>query len=79
LGNVGVFLALQGASQNKVISVNSSNNLVSVPDRLVALVGVDDLCVVQTEDALLIIRRDDVESVKKIVERLKVDQLTDYL
>ncbi len=79
VGNVGVFLALQEAQQGKVISVNSSNNLVSVPDRLVALVGVDDLCVVQTDDALLIIRRDDAEAVKQIVERLKVDKLTDYL
>jgi mannose-1-phosphate guanylyltransferase len=39
--------------------------------RFVALVGVDDLIVVDTKDALLVIKRGESQNVKKIVEALK--------
>ena len=45
----------------KVVAIDAKNNLVDVPDKIVALIGVDDLCIVQTKDALLITRRDDAK------------------
>ncbi|MEM8920249.1 MAG: mannose-1-phosphate guanylyltransferase, partial [Pseudomonadota bacterium] len=39
--------------------------------RLVALVGVEDLIVVDTDDALLVARRDKSQDVKRIVDALK--------
>ena len=39
--------------------------------RLHRCVGVDDLVVVQTKDATLVARRDQVQDVKKVVEQLK--------
>ena len=49
-----------------------SNNLtVHSPDKPVALVGVDDLIVVHTEDALLICHKDRAQDVKKIVQLLE--------
>ena len=39
--------------------------------RLVALVGVDDLVVIDTDDAVLVARKDRVQQVKDVVARLK--------
>ncbi len=47
--------------------------------RLIAASGVEDLIVVDDEDALLICHRDKAQSVKKIVERLKAEGREDLL
>jgi mannose-1-phosphate guanylyltransferase/mannose-6-phosphate isomerase len=54
-----------------VLAEDSRNNYVFAESRLVALLGVEDLAVVDTKDAVLIARRDKVQNVKAIVERLK--------
>jgi mannose-1-phosphate guanylyltransferase len=82
VGNVGVFLSLkemENQEGSNVMYLNSNNNLVDVPDKLVALIGVDDLCIVDTGDALLISRRDNVESVKELVRQLKQEGRNNYL
>ena len=52
------------------IEVNAHNNYVYSPNRYVALVGVDDLVVVETEDALLITSRHHSQDVGKVVKEL---------
>ncbi|MDN4146467.1 mannose-1-phosphate guanylyltransferase/mannose-6-phosphate isomerase [Pseudomonas tohonis] len=49
----------------------ATNNFVHSPHRLTALVGVEDLLVVDTADALLIAHRDKAQDVKHIVGQLK--------
>jgi len=49
------------------------------PDKFAAVVGVDNLIIINSEDALLICRRDQSQNVKKIVEHLKVNKLNKYL
>jgi mannose-1-phosphate guanylyltransferase len=49
------------------------------PDKFTAVVGVDNLIIINSEDALLICRRDQSQNVKKIVEHLKVNKLNKYL
>lgn len=49
------------------------------PDKFTAVLGVDNLIIINSEDALLICRRDQSQNVKKIVEHLKVNKLTEYL
>ncbi len=49
----------------------SHDCLVYSPERLTALLGVDDLLVVDTPDALLIAHKDRDQDVKRIVDRLK--------
>jgi len=81
VGNVEVFLSLQkeyGICRSKKVSVNAHNNLVSVPNKLVALVGVENLCIVETDDALLIASRDQTEKVKQVVQQLKQLDLQEY-
>jgi mannose-1-phosphate guanylyltransferase / mannose-6-phosphate isomerase len=51
--------------------VDSRNTHVQSEDRLVAVVGVDDLLVVDTPDALLIASKGASQQVKEIVSRLK--------
>lgn len=50
------------------------NNLVHTDSRLVALVGVDNLVVVETKDATLVAHRDRVQDVKHIVAQLQQQQ-----
>jgi len=58
------------------VYVDARNNLVvdhssRARDKVVALVGVEGLCVVQTEDALLVIPRERSQDVRRIVEALE--------
>jgi len=59
------------ATLGDVIAIDSRNSYVHAR-RLVALVGVDDLVVVETDDAVLVARKDRVQQVKDVVAQLKV-------
>lgn len=54
-----------------VLSHNSRNNYVDAKKRLVALVGCENLTVVETPDAVLVADRAASQDIKKIVEQLK--------
>ncbi|MEN9502926.1 MAG: hypothetical protein RI964_2211 [Pseudomonadota bacterium] len=74
----------QGDSNGNVIrgdalTHNSHNNLIYSEKRLVSLVGVDDIIVVDTKDATLVARRDQVQDVKSIVDQLKRQQRPEAL
>ncbi|MCQ6253520.1 mannose-1-phosphate guanylyltransferase/mannose-6-phosphate isomerase [Methanocaldococcus sp.] len=54
------------------IVINSNNNLVNVHDgKIVSLIGVNDLIVVDTKDALLICNKGDSQKVKDVYKKLK--------
>lgn len=59
------------AVQATAILRDSKNCLVVGGKRLIATVGVEDLCIVDTEDALLISRKDRAQEVKDVVEEVK--------
>ena len=61
-GNVG---------QGDVLLQDSHNTLALSEGRLIACVGVDDLIVVETADAILVAHKNKTQDVKKIVDRLK--------
>jgi len=56
-----------------VISVDSRNNYVHASSRVVGLVGVNDIVVVETPDAVLVADKKRSQDVKKIVTQLKLD------
>jgi len=56
-----------------VIDVDVSGSYIAAGDRLIAIVGVEDIIVVDTPDALLVISRDRAQDVKQIVDRLDAD------
>ena len=51
----------------------TQNTFIRAESRLVATIGVDDLIVVETSDAVLVARRDKVQDVKAVVARLKAE------
>src|SRR5271170_4141733 len=53
------------------ISIDSSGNYIHAPGKVIALVGVTNLVVVQTKDALLITTRERSQDVRKVVAELK--------
>lgn len=59
------------AGRGDALFVDSHNTLVHATDRMVACLGVDDLVVVETPDAVMVARRDRTQDVRKIVARLK--------
>jgi mannose-1-phosphate guanylyltransferase len=63
--------AAGNAVRGEAVALDSSHCLVHNPGKLTALIGVKDLIVVDTGDALLICRRDLDQRVKDIVEILK--------
>jgi mannose-1-phosphate guanylyltransferase/mannose-6-phosphate isomerase len=57
--------------EGEVLMHAAGNNYVQSPKRLVALVGVQDLIVVDTPDAVLVAHKDSAQDVKYIVSQLK--------
>lgn len=62
-------LAVLGSA--KVLSDSSSGILISDTNRLVALIGLEDVIVVDTPDALLITTKEHAQKVKSLVDALK--------
>jgi mannose-1-phosphate guanylyltransferase/mannose-6-phosphate isomerase len=58
---------------------STSNTLVRAESRIVAVVGVKDLVVVETPDAVLVTHKDMVQRVKNVVEHLKGKERTEHL
>lgn len=54
-----------------VLSENTAGSYVHATHRLVTTVGVQDLIIVETKDAVLVAHKDQVQEVKKIVDQLK--------
>ncbi len=64
----------QNVSKGDVIFHDSENNLVFAEGKTVAIVGVDDLVVIDTKDALLIIPRGQTERVKELVDSFEKEK-----
>lgn len=56
-----------------VIAHQTHNTLVRAESRLVATIGVDDLVIIETKDAVLVAHKDKVQDVKAVVEKIRSD------
>lgn len=65
--------AAQNRALGEAIFVDSMNTFVQSEDRLVATVGINDLMIIDTADALLVAHPDKAQDVKKVVSQLKKD------
>jgi mannose-1-phosphate guanylyltransferase/mannose-6-phosphate isomerase len=59
------------ALQGNVIEVGCKNTLIRAENRLVAAIGVEDICVVETADAVLISKSDRTQDVREVVNELQ--------
>lgn len=65
--------------QGDVLLHNTRNALLISKHRLVTAVGLDDVIVVETPDAVLVAHKDSSQDVKEIVNRLKQDKRSEHL
>jgi mannose-1-phosphate guanylyltransferase len=61
------------------MAIDAANNYIFSPKKFVALVGVENLVIVDTEDALLIAHRDHSQDVGKIVKELGLSGRTQLI
>ena len=67
------------ATVGEHINVCSNNSYVYSPNKLVATIGVEDLIIINTDDALLICKRGESQKVKNVVDILKSKQRDELL
>ena len=65
--------------QGDVLLHNTRNALLISKHRLVTAVGMEDVIVVETPDAVLVAHKDSSQDVKEIVNRLKQDKRSEHL
>jgi mannose-1-phosphate guanylyltransferase/mannose-6-phosphate isomerase len=59
------------AAKGEALFLETGNSYVASEKALVALLGVENLVVIATEDAVLVARRDNLAEMKQLVERIK--------
>ena len=62
----------------ELVSISSESNTI-YSKKLVALLGVDNLIIVETDDALLICKKDRAQEIKSMVEEIERRGYADYL
>lgn len=65
--------------RGETITIDSKNSVVYSDDKLLTTVGIKDLIVVSTEDAVMVCPKNRAQDVKFIVEELKEQSKVDYL
>lgn len=65
--------------EGNVISVNTRNCLVSGHEKLISIVGLQDIIIIDSEEALLICPRKQSEDVKEIVKTMRRKNINHYL
>ncbi|MDQ1531207.1 MAG: mannose-phosphate guanylyltransferase, partial [Microbacteriaceae bacterium] len=77
-GGRGSDLAILG-EHARVLADSSSGIVVTDSDRLITLIGVENIVVVDTQDALLVTTSEHAQRVKSVVDALKLSGRTDVL
>ncbi len=67
------------ATVGNVYADMTSDSYIYSPDKFSAVIGVENLIVINTDDALLICRRDQAQDVKKVVDHLRLNKLSKHL
>ncbi|MDD6480984.1 MAG: mannose-1-phosphate guanylyltransferase [Lachnospiraceae bacterium] len=62
-----------------IITINSRNNIIQGGRKLIATVGIEDLIIVDTEDATLICAKNSAADIKKVLENLKICNRDEYI
>lgn len=65
--------------EGNVISVGSERTTICGGKRLIAAVGVEDIIIVDTDDAVLVCSKNSTQDVKKVIAKLKEDGISDLV
>jgi mannose-1-phosphate guanylyltransferase/mannose-6-phosphate isomerase len=77
--DVGSWAAVEDREDERVFAVEAKNARLFSDGPFIGVIGVDDVIVVATGDAVLVARRDRAEDVKRIIEELRARGRTDLL
>ncbi len=58
-------------TEGELLAVDSQRNIIDAPGRFVALLGVEDLIIVQQGETLLVARKDRAQEIRRVVEGVK--------
>ncbi|MHC1737496.1 MAG: mannose-1-phosphate guanylyltransferase [Ignavibacteriaceae bacterium] len=67
------------AVTGKVFLENTKDSFIYSPDKFTAVIGAENLLVINTPDALLVCKREMSQDVKKVVDHLKFNKMNEYL
>lgn len=85
IGSLDMLSIMKDADENgntaygEQLLIDTKDCIVYGTDKLIATIGVSDLIVVQTEDAVLVCHKDKSQDVKTVVETLKEQEKEQYL
>jgi mannose-1-phosphate guanylyltransferase len=65
--------------EGETILVDTRGSLILGDRRLVAAIGLEDMIIIDSEDALLVVPRSRAQDVRKVVEALRRARKTRYL
>ncbi|MDO6539757.1 mannose-1-phosphate guanylyltransferase/mannose-6-phosphate isomerase [Alteromonas stellipolaris] len=57
---------------------NTNNSYVNAEERLVSVIGLDDVIVVETKDAVMVAHKNDSQSIKDVVNKLKAEKRPEF-
>jgi len=70
VGNLETFLSIQQkhdtTQKTKIITIDGKNNIAQTSKKLVSFIGVDNLCVIEDGDVIVVARRDEIEKVSQV-------------
>jgi mannose-1-phosphate guanylyltransferase len=65
--------------RGRTIVLNAKNNFIDAGEKIVAAIGVEDLIIINTDDALLICKKGSSQEVKEVVDFIRRKQMNGYL
>jgi len=69
----------ENACVGSVYTDKTVDSYIYSPKKFTAVVGLDNVIIINTDDALLVCKRDHAQEVKKVVDYIKLNKLNDYL
>lgn len=67
------------ALQGNVVALDCKNSLIRAEKRLVAAIGIENICVIETADAVLIAKSDQTQRVREVVDILQARGATEHI
>ena len=61
-----------------IILKKTRNSYVNAEQRLVSVIGLEDVIVVETKDAVMVAHKDDAQSIKNVVNKLKAEKRPEF-
>lgn len=62
-----------------VITINTANSIIQGGKKLIATVGIENMIIVDTDDAILICEKDSAGDIKKVLENLKICNRDEFI